>query len=417
VSGRSRLRTVAFWGNFGSGNLGNEATLAAAIHQVRRRLPLAELRVVCTDPGEVVRQHGVEALPIRGEPFRSAGGRSRTPVHLLRRLGQETRGWGDARRGILGVDLLVMTGTGMLTDSDEGRFGLQYDLFRWASSARLSGSAVAFLGVGVEEIRRRSTGLLLRAALGMAAHRSYRDLQSRERLRKTGGDFSGDPICPDLAFGLPPLAPAAPPVLPGKRRLVALGLYALRNRGERDAAGAAVYRAYLEKLRALFLALLRRGDVPRVILGDLRHDRAVLEDLRAMLAASSESVPDEGHLVSGSFEALRRELTGVDLVVASRFHNVLLALEQGKPVVSLGYEAKNQALMESMGVGEFSADVESFEPAWVLDQLDRWGHERDRLLATVADRVAAARVALEAQLDRVFGPLPGTASASAQPSG
>lgn len=412
MTGARRLRTIAFWGNFGSGNLGNEATLAAAIHQVRRRLPEAELRVICTDPAEALRQHGVDALPIRGEPFRPViGAPSRSPVHLLRRLGQEARGWSEARRGLEGVELLVMTGTGMLTDTDEGRFGLHYDLFRWATAARLSGAAVAVLGVGVEEIHRRSTGLLLRAALGMAAHRSYRDLQSRERLQKTGGDFSGDDICPDLAFGLPPLVSTSPPPVRGtRRRTVAVGLYALRNRGERDAADAAVYRGYLEKLRTLVLELRRRGDVPWLILGDLRHDRPVLEDLRKLLCDSGESVPDRGHLVSGRFEALREELASVDLVVASRFHNVLLGLELGKPVVSVGYEGKNAALMESMGVGDFSADVESFEPGWVLEKLDRWEQERERRLSIVAGRVAEARTALDAQLDRVFGPPPVTAA-------
>lgn len=411
MTGAGRIRTVAFWGNFGSGNLGNEATLAAAIHQVHRRLPGAELRVICTNPAEARHQHGVHALPIRGEPFQPvAGSRSRSPVHLLRRLGQEARGWSEARRGLQGVELLVMTGTGMLTDTDEGRFGLHYDLFRWATAARLSGAAVAVLGVGVEEIHRRSTALLLRAALGMAAHRSYRDLQSRERLQKTGGDFSRDAICPDLAFGLPPIASRTPPARGTRPRTVAVGLYALRNRGERDAADAAVYRSYLEKLRTLVLELRRRGDVPQLILGDLRHDRPVLEDLRALLSDSGESVPDRGHLVSGRFEALREELAEVDLVVASRFHNVLLALELGKPVVSLGYEAKNAALMESMGVGDFSADVESFEPGWVLEKLDRWEQERAQRLATVAERVAEARTALDAQLDRVFGPPPDTTS-------
>ncbi|HET9156398.1 MAG TPA: polysaccharide pyruvyl transferase family protein [Myxococcaceae bacterium] len=404
MTGSGRFRNVAFWGNFGSGNLGNEATLAAAIHQVRRRLPGAELRVICTDPAEVQSQHKVHALPIRGEPFGAGARRGpRSPAHLLRRLAQEARGWSESRRGLKGVDLLVMTGTGMLTDSDEGRFGLHYDLFRWATVARLSGATVAVLGVGVEEIHRRSTALLLRAALGLAAHRSYRDLQSRDRLRKTGGDFSGDAICPDLAFGLPPLASTSRVVRATGRRTVALGLYALRNRGERDAAAAAVYRRYLEKLRALFLAVRRRGDVPWLILGDLRHDRPVLEDLQKLLSASGESVPDQGHLLSGRFEALREELAGVDAVVASRFHNVLLALALGKPVVSLGYEAKNAALMESMGVGDFSTDVESFEPAWVLEQLDRWEQQREQRLRMVAERVAEARTALDAQLDRVFG--------------
>lgn len=41
---------IAFYGNFGAGNLGNEATLQAIIERIVRRWPDGRLLCFCTDP-------------------------------------------------------------------------------------------------------------------------------------------------------------------------------------------------------------------------------------------------------------------------------------------------------------------------------------------------------------------------------
>ena len=41
---------IAILGNFGKGNLGNEATLQAILHHLRRRLPSAKASCICTGP-------------------------------------------------------------------------------------------------------------------------------------------------------------------------------------------------------------------------------------------------------------------------------------------------------------------------------------------------------------------------------
>ena len=40
----------------------------------------------------------------------------------------------------------------------------------------------------------------------------------------------------------------------------------------------------------------------------------------------------------------------VGAVVATRYHNVICALKLAKPVVSVGYAAKNVAIMADMGL-------------------------------------------------------------------
>src|ERR1700733_124077 len=57
---------IAFWGNFGALNLGNECTLAAAVGNIRARLPDAKLVAICRDPEDAGRRHGIAALPMSG---------------------------------------------------------------------------------------------------------------------------------------------------------------------------------------------------------------------------------------------------------------------------------------------------------------------------------------------------------------
>ena len=47
---------------------------------------------------------------------------------------------------------------------------------------------------------------------------------------------------------------------------------------------------------------------------------------------------------ASSVDELLSQLSSVDIVVASRFHNVLLALMLGKPVVAISYHEKFQGL-------------------------------------------------------------------------
>ena len=60
---------------------------------------------------------------------------------------------------------------------------------------------------------------------------------------------------------------------------------------------------------------------------------------------------------------------GLDLLVATRFHNVVAGLMMGRPVISLGYAEKNGAVMRDFGLDEFCHDVERFDVDVVLDQV------------------------------------------------
>src|ERR1700733_2992743 len=59
---------IALFGNFGTGNLGNEATLQAMVYNLRRYLPNAEISCICPGPENTASQYNIFAVPIRA-PF------------------------------------------------------------------------------------------------------------------------------------------------------------------------------------------------------------------------------------------------------------------------------------------------------------------------------------------------------------
>ncbi len=399
---------IAFWGNFGTRNLGNECTLGAALANARARRPEATFVCFCTAPEDAQSRHGVPCFPLNTARRRGPGPPPPLLPRLARRLRAEVRGWAEAFRATRGLELLVMTGTGMLTDEGEGPFGLPYDMFRWAVAARLSGCRLAFLSVGVEGLHHLATRFFIRTALRLASFRSYRDVQSRQRLRQAGFFCTADAVYPDLAFSLAELPAGRPLPAPTAPRRVGVGLYAYRDRGATGPEDAAAYGAYVDKVCTLVQTLHRGGDGVRILIGDNTYDEPVLEDVRAGLRARGLEPGAEGLQDSpaGSFQEVLEQLRGVDVVIASRFHNVLLALFLGKPVVSLSYNVKNDVLLQDMGLGAYASSLDTFDVDRTLAQLQALSGEAGRLMPQVARRAGEYRRALEAQYDSVFGPKP-----------
>src|SRR5258705_4265425 len=120
ASARMTGGMIAFFGNFGSHNLGNECTLQAVLDNTSRRLPGVRVSCICSDPQDVAVRHRIPAIPI----YRPGRHRSSVSTHVvwrvLRRvfvgLPQELLHWVTAFWALKGTAMLIMTGTGMLRD-------------------------------------------------------------------------------------------------------------------------------------------------------------------------------------------------------------------------------------------------------------------------------------------------------------
>jgi polysaccharide pyruvyl transferase WcaK-like protein len=395
---------ITFWGNFGTGNWGNECTLEAIVHNVRKRRPDAELSCLCFEPDDTEARHGLKASRIRDRtptPMRPAAN-GPLAARVAHRAAEEAHEWRVAMERARRTDVILMAGTGMLTDVGEGPMGLPYDMFRWSAAARACGSRVMFVGVGVEPLQRPLTRFFVVNALRMADYRSYRDQQSRELLARNGFSSKADAVCPDLAFSLPDPTPPPRAGVPSSRPRVAVGLYDYRSRGAAGGDDATAYRRYVDQITTFIAWLRDRGHGVRIVIGDLTYDEGVLQDVRAALRARSiAGIEDEP---ATSVEHVMRQLADVDLVVASRFHNVLLALLLGRPAVSMSYNQKNDALMGEMGLAAYCQTLDGLDLARLKAQFEALEGDAARLRPSIRAKVNRYRQDLDAQYDRIVPP-------------
>src|SRR5262245_1968352 len=286
---------IGLWGNFGTGNLGNECTLRAAIGVFRSRLPGVQLTCICPHPDRAASDHGLAAIPMseRRGAGHSSGGAIPASLRKVRRVAVEPFDWWRTIRAARRLDALVVVGTGVLSDAGEGPLGLPYELFRWSLAAKACKRTLQLLSVGVEGIESRLARGFIGDALRRADYRSYRDRRSRDSLEAIGLARPDDPVYPDLAFGLSLPAPPVRASATQDRRCVAVGVYDYRNRGTGGGEEEVEYQGYLERIGGFVAWLLGRGHRVRVVIGDLTYDVPVCRDLRAWLEAR-DVVLDEG---------------------------------------------------------------------------------------------------------------------------
>lgn len=407
---QARPPRIAFFGNFGAQNLGNEYTLKAILAHARKRMPGAELLCICTDPADAAARHGVTATAMSYRYSRwflessrrmSQGRLARALRRLFVRVPRELAEVVRAFRALKGVRMLVMTGTGMLSDVGIGPFDLHWEILKWSALARLRGAKVTFASVGMGPLASRASRWIVKRALSLADYRSFRDAWSRSYLESLGFDASRDRVYPDLAFSLPPEVRAAPH--DGLRRVVAVGLMDYYGTHVSPRIGEDAYRAYVAKMTRFVSWLLERGYDVRLLIGDLSYDTRSKGDL--LRALSESGAPVEGRVVAAhidSVEELVQELARTDLVVAMRFHTTLLALMLSKPVIALSYHQKCACLMDSVGLSRYSHDIDRADAEALIGQFVDLEANSDGFAPAIAGKLDESRRALDEQYGELF---------------
>jgi polysaccharide pyruvyl transferase WcaK-like protein len=95
-----------------------------------------------------------------------------------------------------------------------------------------------------------------------------------------------------------------------------------------------------------------------------------------------------------------------DIVVATRFHNVVAALKLGLPVVSIGYASKNDALLAEMGLAEFCQHIEELNVDRLIQQFSTLLAARAEHGRRIRDRVDVYRRRLDEQDDLLAARFP-----------
>ncbi|MBK8047656.1 MAG: polysaccharide pyruvyl transferase family protein [Anaerolineales bacterium] len=402
VGGAGSHRRVGLFGNFGTGNLGNEATLEAALAGVRKFTGANDLVCICSNPQEVAATYRLPVVPIRwksGEGSPDIRNRwLRLPVKLLMRIPQEMKLLIRAYQTLRRLDMLIVAGTGILDDFAIRAQDLPYDLFKWSILAWVCRVKLVFLSVGAGPLDHRLSRIFVRWSLRGAAYRSYRDQFSRDYLASIGFTDERDVIAPDLAFGLPtgelPLRASAL----GTRPVVGIGVMSYYGVRGDPVVGELIYNTYMAKLAEFGAWLVENDYEVRLLLGDTGVDQRAMQDFRMHLSALVGR--DDAIVVVPLWTVaqLLEQIALTDVVVATRFHNILLSLLLERPAISISYNEKNDDLMREMGLAKFCQPIEDLNVATLIEQFT----ELVGALAPYRDRVSSMANNYAQQLEEQY---------------
>lgn len=423
----ARRPRIALFGHFGAGNLGNEATLQAMVYNLRRFLPDAEISCICSGPEKTSSEYDIPAVSIKPAfpiwPASGVSGRSirtirescegvssvalephasyalrglRIPLRVCAYPFLEAARWLRGISRLRGNDFLVMTGTGMLADHS-----LQYEIFRWAILAKICRCKLIFISVGGGAIRHPLSRCLIRVALSLADYRSYRDTSSRDHAKVIGIDIHNDPVYPDLAFSLPRTIVPSHHDCSSKAAVIGVGVM---NYYGRSGGDHKIYHEYIDRLAAFVIGLLERNYAVRVLIGDFVWDQDVRKDLRKALEHRGVKYEDTRIIdeQACSVDQLLSQMSMVDVVVSSRFHNILLALMLGKPVFAIPYHEKFLPLINGVGLGGFFQDIEQIDVDELIEQVIRLRENAPQITSKLIQQTEHYRLALDQQYRQII---------------
>lgn len=438
MSRQGRVEAVAVLSNYGNRNLGDEATLAAILHQIRERCEGARLLAISFDPQDTEARHGVIALPARrlirrmaeggpdrarhaiGEPNRrGADGWQRLKAELraarvIAPLWRGLRGLCKGARDLAAeglfitktvkalrtIDCVVVGGGGQLSDDFGGTWAFPFLVLKWTLMARLAGARVLFLSVGAGPLDSSLARFFVRTALRLGEYRSFRDEGSRALIATLGvaGTVHADPawILPVEKVG-PGSRPADAPLVVG------VNPFPYEDARYWPGGKRPRYEAYLDTLAGFTEWLLARGYSVLLFPTQLRSDPRVIADLKARLSTRSRVLP--GQLLERTVETvddLVATISALDLVVSGRFHGILLSFLLRKPVVGLSYQSKIDELMRRAGQGAYVLPTAGLHTESLVNRFEELESERAGIEARLDAEARRCRLTLESQFNMLF---------------
>lgn len=423
----TRPPTILLLSPSGWGNLGDAAIIDATVAAIRGRWATARIVGVTLSPADTERRHGIEATLLAGRSLSGYGmiGRPERGEHPLdnslpgtSRLSQvpflrkpvravndavltalaEPGHSREARRLVAQADLVFAAGGGQLDEFWGGPWGHPFALYKWGRLARRAGVPFALLSVGMCELETRLARWFVRRALALADYRSFRDQVSSRRAQELGVR-GGLPVVPDLAFAVDLPVPTVPVGL-GPRLRVGVSPIAYRHPDSWPGGDASFFDGYLTTL-ATFVRELLADDCDVSLFATDWCDWAVVDSLVARLSEGERGRVQVAD--TRSVTTLLTHVAGLDLVVASRLHGVLLSQRAGRPTIAFSYDLKVDTLMADMGLSRYCLPIESGSSSQLLECYRQITRSLPEVQDRVQRNVAAFGGRVSAQFDHVLG--------------
>jgi polysaccharide pyruvyl transferase WcaK-like protein len=407
VKKRERKRKkIALFGHFDSSNFGNESTLQAILYHLRCLQPAAEVTCISSGAEATVRTHQIEAVPIT-ERFAKSWVPKNPLTRVLRKvcigIPSEVYQWINGLVMLRRADMLIIPGTGLLTDAYGFRGWGPYGLLKWSLMAKICRCKLLFVSIGAGPIYGALGRCLIKSTLSLADFRSYRDTSTMQYLKGIGFRTDNDRVYPDLAFSLPEAVIPHRDAKEGRRSVVGLGLMEYAGKYSVSRPNNETYLIYLENLVKVVSWLLAHKYDIRLLIGDV-GDMHVTKEFRGLLRERLSEC-DEGRIIDEriySVEDLLSQIASTEFVVATRFHNVLLALLCNKPVISISFHHKCESLMSAMGLSSYCLDINELKADTLIEKFCDLETNAGKLKPLIREKVAEFRRALDEQYNLIF---------------
>ncbi len=425
MSNMNGIKKIGIMGPFGFGNLGDAAIQEAMLQHVRAYVPNAQIYGFSLNPEDTKERHGLPSYPIgrmAKDGWRVSGDETNTTfverlmiqfrTHnnpIVRKLGRvifalpaELIGLSRASRFLKGFDMFIVSGGGQLDDYWGGPFHHPYTLLVWSLMARRHKVPFYIVSVGAGPLNARLSRLFDKWALSLATYRSYRDADSKRFVKNVLGFDRNDPVYPDLAHSLKVNTETAKPQ--SDKPIVGLGPMTYFDPRIWPESDSAIYRNYLNKMADFTTWLIDEGYKIVFFTGEAVHDRWTVDDLRQLLDERGVAA-NEGQIIDEPIETVEQliaQLVKTDLVIASRFHGVLLSLRLHKPVVALSYHKKINELMTDTGQGEYCLSIADFEVAALKERFTHLAANLAEASAQIGQREDTYQAALDEQYAHIF---------------
>ncbi len=431
------VRRIGILGHVGNENLGDEAIITAVIQNIKCRCPDAQIYGFTINPEDTEKRHKISAFPIRrldelkltrekpinhessGTPSNLAKQirtklralpviypflrATRKSCHILLDSLAELRFLTQCYRNLKGIDLLIIAGSQQLIDYVGGPWAFPYTLFKWVLLAKAVKTKVAFVSVGAGPIQSPLGKFFARNSLVLASYRSYRDETSRTFV-ETLGVSGQNSVIPDLVYSLQIDAPSTNSF--GSESLPIVGINPVPFSDEQYwlGANAGQYETYISKLASFALWVIQRGYRVLFFPTQIRLDAPVINDIKKLMQAKANGDLKQNILDKPifSFDDLVSAIHMTDIVVATRFHGIIIPYVLNRPVLGIAYQRKTIDLMAQMGQSEYVVDINSFDADSLKTRFISLESRSAAIKDEIQQKKSAFRQALQDQYDQVL---------------
>lgn len=387
------VTSIALMGFLGAGNIGNDASLEVVLQWFAKHSSHTRITLITSDPARARATYELPTLPMTLCPPLGPRG----VFHKVRRVAGRISDF--PRLVVLAgqYDAVIIPGMGVLEDSlPVGPWGFPLTLAISAVACKALRHPFVLLDVGAENSTDRRLESMFATTARAAKHVSCRDSRSADAIARW--THTRPSIHPDLVFAhqatLPPDA--------AYRRGIVIGV--MGGDWENAYQGTRPVRGnYVTTLTEVGVSLLDDGHDLTLTGGD-DADHAVMQTLHHAITKKRPQLAERLKMIKvKNYTELTAVMSRAELVVASRYHNLICAMACASPTISVSYAGKCTDLLYDIDMGHHSHDIRTVASIELLEDIHAvLGDAADisrRLSCTSAERAVGAR----ALMDKVLG--------------